>query len=233
MGFRLIIDETGRVIACEITLSSGSAILDSSTCSLMRRRARFLPGRDEQGEPVVSSWASRMRWELPEEVTVPVESWAATLRFVISPDGQLASCSYREFGAPKIEDRSPCVDISEVPATAMRRVRGRSKGAVTLVIQFRHEVAGMAMPGVPALSARFKPVTQWSGSFSIDPFGNAVNCTGAIDQHDLPIPAVTCLSYTRYERTGQPHEVTTTIGFFTDGDPNIAAALPALTNLAD
>ncbi|MCW3847603.1 energy transducer TonB [Sphingomonas sp. LB-2] len=233
VAFRLDIDEAGRVFACTVTSSSGWDILDATTCALLKRRAQFVPATDAQGQPVPSSWSSRLRWELPEEVRVPVESWASTLRFTISPNGELASCAYQEYGAPAIEERSPCVEISEVPVPAMRRLRGRSQGPVTIVIRFDHAVAGMTMPKVPALSARFKPIAVWSGGYTINPYGNPTSCTGTIDDHDLPVPAVTCLSYTHYQAPGQSYQATTTLSFFTDGDPGVAVALPGLTDLGD
>lgn len=65
-GFRLSVDETGAVTDCEITSSSGSVLLDATTCSIMRRRARFAPAEDASGEKIPSTFASRFRWELPK-----------------------------------------------------------------------------------------------------------------------------------------------------------------------
>lgn len=66
VGFRVTVDATGRVTDCTVWLSSGSALLDATTCSLMRRRGRFNPGRDASGQAVPSAWVSGLRWRVPE-----------------------------------------------------------------------------------------------------------------------------------------------------------------------
>lgn len=65
-AFDLTISPEGRVSACQITQSSGHAELDKATCSLLTRRARFQPARDDTGQPTTGIWASRVRWEIPD-----------------------------------------------------------------------------------------------------------------------------------------------------------------------
>lgn len=232
VGFRLDVDDTGRVTGCTITASSGSALLDATSCSLMKRRASFWPARDQKG-PIPASYYNRLRWEIPEEPTVPVTSWASILRFTIGADGQLSSCSYQGYGAPEIEERSPCVEVSELPAATMRKLRGRSKGPVTMFVRFDHEIAGMAMPRVPAPGPKFRRIAAWQGRYGIDLYGARVDCQGDIDDHELPMPAVTCRSYTSYDRQEAPRQATVTISFLTDGDSAVAAALPLLGAAGD
>jgi protein TonB len=45
----LTIGPTGAVVACNITRSSGNSSLDSTTCNILRRRAKFTPARDNEG----------------------------------------------------------------------------------------------------------------------------------------------------------------------------------------
>src|SRR5688572_26778448 len=63
VGFRLDADATGAVTACTVTSSSGSTLLDTTTCRLMRERARFEPARDKAGQAVAGSFATRVRWQ--------------------------------------------------------------------------------------------------------------------------------------------------------------------------
>jgi len=53
--FTLAIGADGRVTGCTVTGSSGSAVLDSTTCRIMRSRARFTPARDSNGNPTADS----------------------------------------------------------------------------------------------------------------------------------------------------------------------------------
>jgi TonB family protein len=66
VGFRLDIDKAGRVAACEVTSSSGSAALDSTTCRLVSARARFSPARDRKGRPTTDKVTGRIVWRMPE-----------------------------------------------------------------------------------------------------------------------------------------------------------------------
>ena len=65
--FRLDVGENGRVSACTITESSGSASLDGTTCRILTERARFLPARDSEGKPTTDSVHAAIRWVLPED----------------------------------------------------------------------------------------------------------------------------------------------------------------------
>ena len=45
----LTIGADGRVTGCNITKSTGNSSLDAATCSVLRRRAKFTPARDTNG----------------------------------------------------------------------------------------------------------------------------------------------------------------------------------------
>jgi protein TonB len=66
-GFRLEIGTNGRVTNCTVTSSSGSSALDSTTCRLLRSRARFTPARDNTGSPTTDTYSSRIVWRLPAD----------------------------------------------------------------------------------------------------------------------------------------------------------------------
>ncbi|MGQ0590978.1 MAG: TonB family protein, partial [Sphingosinicella sp.] len=65
-GFRLTIGPDGRVTNCTVTSSSGSSSLDSTTCRLMRARARFTPARNNLGEPTTDTHNGRIRWQITD-----------------------------------------------------------------------------------------------------------------------------------------------------------------------
>ena len=66
VGLRLDVAADGRVTGCTITSSSGSAILDSATCELLRRRLRFRPARDAGGKAMPDTYNARIAWRLPQ-----------------------------------------------------------------------------------------------------------------------------------------------------------------------
>jgi protein TonB len=65
--FRLAVGPDGRVTDCSVTGSSGSSALDSTTCKLMRQRARFKPAMDSSGRPTGDTVSSAIRWVLPTD----------------------------------------------------------------------------------------------------------------------------------------------------------------------
>ncbi|OZA20685.1 MAG: hypothetical protein B7X90_05440 [Novosphingobium sp. 17-62-19] len=64
--FRLSVGMDGKVTGCEITASSGSPDLDAATCAKVTARARFIPALGSDGMPMSGSYASAVRWVLPE-----------------------------------------------------------------------------------------------------------------------------------------------------------------------
>lgn len=65
-SFRLSIDAAGKVTGCTITRSTGHAALDTATCELVTKRARFDAARDGNGKPVAGSYANKVTWNIPE-----------------------------------------------------------------------------------------------------------------------------------------------------------------------
>ncbi|MCB2073629.1 MAG: energy transducer TonB [Novosphingobium sp.] len=61
-GFRVTIDDNGRVASCSITSSSGHADLDEATCKFVTRRARFRKPSDGYG----TVYSNRVRWVIPD-----------------------------------------------------------------------------------------------------------------------------------------------------------------------
>lgn len=65
-SFRLEIAANGRVSDCRITKSTGHAVLDEATCSLITKRARFNAAKDANGAKTTGSYTSAIRWQLPD-----------------------------------------------------------------------------------------------------------------------------------------------------------------------
>lgn len=59
--FRFLVNTSGTVQDCEVTLSSGSTALDTRSCEIMAR-GRFRPARDAQGNAVPEHWRSAITW---------------------------------------------------------------------------------------------------------------------------------------------------------------------------
>jgi protein TonB len=64
---RLTVGTDGRVVDCTITSSSGNQDLDDAVCSISRRRVKFTPAKDTNGNPITSTYPLAVRWVLPPE----------------------------------------------------------------------------------------------------------------------------------------------------------------------
>lgn len=114
VGYKLTVDANGRVTGCVVVTSSGSAVLDTHTCDLMRLRARFTPAADDRGEPIPSEYGSAVNWVIPAGRAWDVSNASTldrwTIDLNIAPDGRVAGCTAVELtGTPA--DRtslSPC-----------------------------------------------------------------------------------------------------------------------------
>jgi protein TonB len=62
VSVRFTVHTSGRISNCRITSSSGSPILDATTCQLLTDRLRFLPARDGAGRPIDSDLGSDYTW---------------------------------------------------------------------------------------------------------------------------------------------------------------------------
>jgi protein TonB len=61
----LTIGADGRVVGCNLIKSTGNGALDSATCNILRRRAKFTPARDSNGNPTTDTYTTPpIRWQL-------------------------------------------------------------------------------------------------------------------------------------------------------------------------
>jgi protein TonB len=65
---QLTVGADGRVTSCNLTRSTGNGALDSATCNILRRRAKFTPARDSNGNPTSDTvMTPPIKWVLPPE----------------------------------------------------------------------------------------------------------------------------------------------------------------------
>ncbi|HEY4070498.1 MAG TPA: energy transducer TonB [Sphingomicrobium sp.] len=61
----LTIGSDGRVTGCSLIRSTGNTALDGATCNILRRRAKFTPARDSNGQPTTDTITTPpIRWQL-------------------------------------------------------------------------------------------------------------------------------------------------------------------------
>lgn len=62
-AFVVDVGPDGHARSCEVTQSSGSALLDEATCRVVTDRARFDPATDGKGRPIAGRFASSVGWQ--------------------------------------------------------------------------------------------------------------------------------------------------------------------------
>jgi TonB family protein len=72
----LSIDRAGQVTQCRVAESSGSAVLDATSCALILQRFRYAPARDAHGGAIASTVARSIVWRLPAAAPVDPSSLA-------------------------------------------------------------------------------------------------------------------------------------------------------------
>ncbi len=64
-AFALLVNEQGKVADCMVVETSGQASLDTQSCAVLKRRARFTPARDRAGKPTRDKVKGRIAWRIP------------------------------------------------------------------------------------------------------------------------------------------------------------------------
>lgn len=89
--FLLTIGSDGVPTKCEIMQSSGSAMLDSQTCTLLQLRARFRPASNARGKPTEGTYSSSVNWRIP--ITLPHrEAGVLEFSYLVDTEGTIGEC---------------------------------------------------------------------------------------------------------------------------------------------
>lgn len=91
VAFILTVSPQGTVTDCRIVVSSGSVLLDETTCRLVSERAHFIPARDANEKPVAGGYSGSIRWALPGNRRPP-QPREELLSFVKNADGTISDC---------------------------------------------------------------------------------------------------------------------------------------------
>lgn len=96
----------GRIARCTVLRSSGNAILDATTCRLLRERGRYAPVRVE-GAQRFRRFSGAYRWRLPpvagDAVAVPAMGMADEASWIGPDDYPVESARRNEQGTVRID----------------------------------------------------------------------------------------------------------------------------------
>lgn len=123
-GFILDVGPDGHVTGCTIAISSGSDILDETTCKVMSARARFSPAKDRKGRPVPDHISRRITWRLPNAEDMRLSDYPMRFKaeLIIDEAGLVEDCHILErTGGPApalaIDEKAVCAGMKKQRAT--------------------------------------------------------------------------------------------------------------------
>jgi len=183
VGVSLTIGTDGRVTSCFVEQSSNYPVLDSTTCRLLTRRARFTPAEDGRGNLVPSAVHKRVGWHIPAEPLYEVIEWTSRIVLRVGPNGEVRSCK-EEASQPHPPFSSGCFAYRNFGPAFLASIRGpQARGDATIVFQTDF-VIGRA-PQAPPTGARV--IMRRAGQFTIGVDGKVSNCaiTETVGRADL------------------------------------------------
>jgi protein TonB len=170
---RLTVTEAGRPESCDLIRSSGSAVLDHTTCSLLMRRARFSPARDDRGRPVRGAVTRTVRWQLPDDFIPP--TFVSGRVVVPAPPAPGLACpglaSSRAL-APIVPDLCSEAFPATAPADGDGGAAGRSRVAVLSLSASTDEPSRPRPPG--------RLLYREDASFEVAPAGAVLACRQSV-----------------------------------------------------
>ena len=192
VSVRLDIDSSGKPSGCIVLSGSGSKSLDEQTCKLLLKRAKYLPGRDRQGNPVAGSVTGRVRWVL-KDPSMPSAPWMLRSTVVVDGSSGKSLCSVDAEGAVAGHEELiwGCKDIlRDFPAELVAQV---SPGAAVSFINEERFIPD-ADDAPPAAADRNDEMTvaRVVLRLSIDQAGAVTSCQVASWDGEGPKPDKAC-----------------------------------------
>lgn len=145
--YSLSVDARGMVTGCDIVSGSGHALLDRTTCKLLRERAEFEPARDENGNPIPSSFAGYASWQKRDPEFS--QSFVVKVRYTVNERGEGVDCEVLEISDQLPEnirasfEREPCPVGATAGSVPYRDANGVPVAKeVTLLLQIGVQDAG-------------------------------------------------------------------------------------------
>ena len=139
-GIRVEVLPNGRAGKCEVTFSSGFAVLDERACRMITRYGRFNPALDAEGNPTQGFYINRIRWqaEYGDEYTSKQLRWSAPditlvsgqirtvgVAFDVEPDGAISRCVITASSGSAELDSATCRNVKKLKPSKAEAINGQ------------------------------------------------------------------------------------------------------------
>jgi TonB family protein len=177
---RLTVGPNGRVSGCTVVASSGSSILDSTTCQLITRRFRYQPAT-RNGAPTLSDVTRRVIWRLPDGPEIMFAQGRFTRTVTIS-GAVAAECRIEQIGTAFVQfDTGQCRDPGGDRMVALEAMgAGQPATRITHILSLLPDGVASTLPRLPGT-----PFAEWIARVEVAPDGRVTGCT-PVSQQGLP-----------------------------------------------
>jgi TonB family protein len=171
---RLFITAAGEVDGCQVVESSGSRVLDKTTCALITERFRYEPARDRNGTAIRAKVERRVTWALPgpeTDFSPPTVAYSAgELRLLLAADALGTRCAVETKGET-FADVAPFLCPPPVAVDAAELLR--DPAAIMTIVAFAPEGG---VPSVSRAPVRGILVGRAAADFEFDADGTIASC---------------------------------------------------------
>lgn len=187
VAYRATVSTDGRVARCEVVTSSGSASLDTATCSIIQRRARFRPALDRHGRPIEDKFSGRIRWVLPKREPTAFADQRNLAIFTIDGAGLVVNCRL-EGAEPGPSGPRICATLSQAAQKIVTSTqRGLAMTGQELVLEQGLLIGGPDAANFIGQGRGEQLIRRAAVALTIDGGGKVIDCVavaydpGAID----------------------------------------------------
>jgi len=187
--FTLIVDRRGVPSRCIVDQSANDPYLDRGTCAIMMTRVRFAPARNARGRTVEGRYSNRVRWVLPDRITLPAGTVPLTPLRVMTVSGVRAGEIYCRAEIDGQDVPSPagdrCSAMQESGTAARLRRIGRDV-ELTNIIALELDDRGSPFDRVD----RGELISELAARLTISPDGRTAECRPTIRRIIRRIPGL-------------------------------------------
>jgi TonB family protein len=170
VAFDLTVAGDGHVADCQVSLSSGNADLDSTTCTLLIQRARF--STPQAG----LHYRGRILWKIPAPDPEPI-AWGHSAGILhLSADNKILSCEDKFEGSATEALGEPCGMFGSDLPREFEQMIGTTGKPRDVTMELTTYFEGEPMPARHFARPGQIPIARLLVRFDIDINGRVANC---------------------------------------------------------
>ena len=166
----LTISPEGKPVGCEISISSGSADLDTTTCELLTERGRF----EMSPSGTTQSFSTAVEWRIPPAPLMPISAIGFTALTDLSKGQVVGDCESSTIGEP--DEQLDICELLAMPGATDKVGLDTEIDATKLQMRLIIAPKGNMLPTAFAFTQSAKTTVLFKAQFDVDANGVPGNC---------------------------------------------------------